>query len=142
MSAPESPIRSPLVSPAVNVPTPDPTQGGARGQLLVRVKGGAELPVRGEVLFLAPMLRSVEGIEGFAALDRLSNPRTQTDENGNFWFYNVPPGRYGLVFDQVPQAFLLNRPPKGDSLVIEVTAGKVTDVGRLVYDEFPIIPTP
>ncbi|MFN3705031.1 MAG: hypothetical protein ACK4WM_03440 [Thermoflexales bacterium] len=116
--------------------------GSVRGQIFVRVKGGAELPVRGEALFLAPIIKTDEGIEVAAVLNRLGNPQATTDENGNFWFYNIPAGRYGLVFDLIPQAFLLNRPPKGDSLVIEVTAGKVTDVGRLVYDEFPVIPTP
>lgn len=137
----ESPLQSPLLIAADNVPTPDLTRGSVRGQIFVRVEG-AELPVRGENLFLAPIGKTEEGVEVAAILDRLSNPRATTDNGGNFSFYNVPPGRYGLVFDQVPQSFLLNRPPKGDSLVIEVTAGEVTDVGRLVYDEFPVIPTP
>lgn len=140
----ERPLSSPLlspqfVSPSPVVPTPVPGMGSVRGALFVR-ENGVEVPVRGALLFLAPTVRTAEGVEVAVGLDRTSAPYAHTDENGNFYFYNVPPGRYGLVFDLLSQAFLLNRPFDGGDLIITVTADQTTSLDRLVYDRLPTRP--
>lgn len=137
----ESPLASPLSTSAVSVPTPTPAPGlgSVQGALFTR-ENGTEVPVRRGLLFLAPTVKNTEGVEAAAALDRTASPYTHTDESGNFKFHNVPPGRYALVFDLLPQAFLLNSPTDGGNLVIVVSPDQVTDIGRLVYDQLPTTP--
>lgn len=137
----ESPLASPLASPTALLPTQDPKLGSAKGVLLVRVNG-RETAVRNGLLFLAPTIKGSDGVELAVSMDRINSPRTQSDMNGAFHFYNVPPGRYGLVFDLLSEAFLLNKPEDGSQFVIVITAGETTDLGRLVYDQFPVTPTP
>lgn len=139
----ESILRSPLLSPLSTsspaVSRPVSGLGNVQGALFVR-ENGVEVPVRGALLFLAPTIRTAAGVEVAVGLDRASAPYAQTDENGNFSFHNVSPGRYGLVLDLLSQAFLLNRPADGGDLIIVVTADQTTVVGRLVYDDLPTRP--
>jgi|DewCreStandDraft_4_1066084.scaffolds.fasta_scaffold45581_3 hypothetical protein len=108
---------------------------------MVRVNG-QEIPIRNGLLFLAPTIKGSDGSEMAVSMDRINSPRAQSDANGLFHFHNVSPGRYGLVFDLLSEAFLLNRPEDGSQFVIVITAGQTTDLGRLVYDQFPVTPTP
>ncbi len=136
-----APLTSPLAMPTPIPPTPDPSLGHAKGILVVR-SNGREVAVRNGLLFLAPTIVASDGKETAVSLDRINSPRAQSDEKGLFHFYNVPPGRYGLVFDLISEAFLLNKPQDGSEFIIVITAGETVDLGKLVYEQFPVTPVP
>lgn len=89
-------------------------------------------------IYLAEALKDVGGIERVASYSPIESPRSITDAEGRFWFYNVKPGRYGLILDAVIQGFLLSKPGTDESLLFEATAGQVTDLGNLSYPSLPI----
>jgi hypothetical protein len=90
------------------------------------------------LLYLGEIIRDTTGKESLAGFDRVTSPRTTTDNQGHFVFANVRPGRYGLFLDTVVRAFLLLKPDSEDALIIEVSAGKETNLDTLLYDSLPI----
>lgn len=121
--------------------TPDPTKGSVRGALSVRMNQ-ADVAIRNVTVYLAPLVLDPSGKELAAGLDRITSPRTTTNEKGEFLFQNVAPGRYALVLDLIQSAYMLRTPADGQDLLATVTAGKQSDFGRLNYAQLPLTPTP
>lgn len=140
---PATPLGSPLNSPlaqATEIPIPRPTQDATLGQVKGRLmlRSGAEAqPLPGRILYLAELTKDASGAETAAGLDRIASPRTFTDVDGTFTFYNVPPGRYALIYDLVRNAYMLRNPDRDDDLIITVATGGVADVGTLAYNQLP-----
>lgn len=122
-------------APAVaNAPTPtsDPAMSQLRGQMLVKGE-----PVTTGILYLSELIKDNTGKEVVASFSRESRLRGDFDEYGNFVVWNVPPGRYGVVYDLVSTAFLLTFPDREDSLIVTVTGGDDQDLGVLDYPSYP-----
>ena len=138
-----SPLGSPLSQPSVVLPvvTADATKGQVVGVLQVK-SGNASAPVARVNLYLAPIIKNSAGEDAAAGFDRLSSPRAIADAQGHFTFYNVSPGRYGLVLDLIMQSYLLGKPDDGKSLIISVAAGEQADYGTLTYTDLPVTPNP
>jgi hypothetical protein len=118
-------------------PTQDPTLGAVKGVLQLKTSTGIK-PVDHVILYLAEVVRDTEGNERVVSMDRLNSPRAYTDMNGYFEFFNVPPGKYGLVLDTITNSYLLGHPVSGEDMLFEVRAGEVLDTGVLVYNMLPI----
>lgn len=118
-------------------PTLDSSQGIITGVLLLAVDGTPR-PVANVPIYLAQALKDVGGIERVASYSPIESPRSVTDSEGRFWFYNIKPGRYGLILDAVIQGFLLSKPGTDESLLVEATAGQITDLGNLSYESLPL----
>jgi hypothetical protein len=104
--------------------TPDSSLGIVTGVLEINNKVSA-----GQNLYLAPVLKDNTGAEIVASLDRTQDPATISLEGGKFTFINVPPGRYGVIFDIGSMAFLIPDKDGVYSLIITVTATETTDLG-------------
>jgi hypothetical protein len=137
------PLSSPLQSPvdqAAQIPIPRPTQdatlGQVTGKLLLKVGSNAD-PLVGRILYLAALVKDDSGTETAAGLDRVRSPRTYSDVDGSFTFYNVPPGRYAIVLDVVRNAYMLRHPDRDEDLIVTVTTGGTADVGPLAYAQLP-----
>jgi hypothetical protein len=87
----------------------------------------------GRTLFLAKVLTNAEGVAGLVEMDRASAPSAELNANGEFAFTDVAPGSYGVMLDTVQGPQLLNDPATGNSIVIEVVAGQVLDLGTKVF---------
>lgn len=131
----------PIPPTAAPTLTPDPTKGSVRGALLVRMNG-ADVAIRNATLYLAPLVLDPSGKEIAAGLDRITSPRTTSNDQGEFQFQNVPPGRYALVLDLIQSAYMLRMPADGQDLLATVSAGKQSDLGRLTYAQLPLTPMP
>jgi len=118
-------------------PTRDPSLGVIKGSLSIQTSEGVR-PVKNAILYLAQVMKDDKGIERVVSMDRITSPRTTTDENGYFEFINVPPGKYGLVLDTILNLYLLNNPETGGDMLFEVNEATITDVGSLVYDTLPV----
>lgn len=129
---------SPTTGPT---PTANAARGTAVGQLALRANN-AEVPLKNTGVYLAELVKDAAGKEVGASFDRATSPRASTDDQGRFTIYNAPPGRYSLVIDTIRETYMLRQPSNGNDLIIVVTAGQRTDLGRLVYSDLPITPQP
>ncbi len=115
--------------------TQDPQLGAVTG--IMKYKGK---PVDGVSLGLANVIKNAQGTEIATSFDRTTAPQANTGKDGSFAFVNVKPGRYGLIYANLPETYLLLVP--GDpnivqAILVSVEAGQQTDIGILDFDELP-----
>ena len=113
--------------------TPDPTMAMVKGVLLYNSK-----PVSGTILYLSKVVRSEDGGVGVVAFDRKDPTKTYTNAEGEFVFYNIPPGEYGLVIDTVVASYLLSYPDGEAEILLDLSSGDEVDLETLDYDNLPI----
>ena len=145
MAAPVSPLAlpvSPVAPPTVPVlPTPEvtisDTAGALVGQLVVVTDAG-ERPVSNLKFALAAVIVDDNGVPKVAGYEASTAPSTYTDEFGRFALSNLPASNYAIILDAVLTQYLLNQPGIEDSIILEVKANEITDLGRLEYASIPI----
>lgn len=122
----------PVASPS---PLPDPglETGHVTGILL---QSGE--PAANAILYLAEVIADDQGEERVASYDRVNSPKSVTDNQGNFAFTDIPPGKYGLVLDVVVSAYLLLDPETGEQFLFTISGGEITDLGELDHEDLPI----
>lgn len=118
----------------VEIPTPtvDPSLGQLRGRIMLKGQ-----PFTTGVIYLAELIKDNEGNDIVARFARESPLRTIADKEGNFKFFNVPPGRYGVVYDDISTTVLLMAPDRDESLIVTINAGEEQDLGVLNYVALP-----
>lgn len=119
------------------IPLPTWTVDAAKGQVsgVLRLKGK---PVANALLFLGTFLKNQDGVDFTAVVEPATSPKAYTDEEGNFIFLNVVPGRYTLIFDNIVAEYLLYKPGTEDYFIIEVARGEKMDMGILDFEDLPI----
>ncbi len=111
--------------------------GVLTGVLLLKTEDGFE-PVADVKVALGKTLSDDEGTERVVAYEPSTAPVAYTDATGRFVFEEIKSGRYGLILDVVLSSFLLYRDGTLDAILFDITAGEVTDLGRLEYAELPL----
>ena len=127
-------VTSTQASAAENVPS---TSGVVEGSITVNLKAGPK-PLATTIIALAELIPDENGKPKVAGYSASSAPRTISDEQGFFKIEDVKPGTYALILDSVISSYLLSDPVSGDSILVEVNGGKVTDIGHLEYDKLPV----
>jgi len=95
-------------------------------------------PLPKTTFFLADVLEDEKGKEIATSLDRVSAPMSVTDANGLLKFYNVKPGRYGLILAEGMNTYLLLYPDTGEAILITVRDGGEIDLGLIKFTDLPI----
>jgi hypothetical protein len=131
--APNSDVEVELYATAGPVPEASSSSGVVVGVIQVNNE-----PIPNLTIYLAEVLNDGEGLERVASYDRVNSPRAFTNEEGEYVFSNILPGRYGLVLDIVLSAYLLHLPQEDTALIITVEAGQVTEIELLDYDSLPL----
>jgi hypothetical protein len=137
---------SPVATPAPAGSAHQPVEGGVptpskqdrstiTGFLMTNKESPA--PVPGAFLYLATVHTSETGKPLAASFDRQTAPRAQTDAAGRFVFVDVPSQQYALILDRISETFLLKSPDNNGDMLFNSEAGKILDVGRLVYSSLP-----
>jgi hypothetical protein len=121
-----------IILPTPMKDSPDPTKGMVKG--ILQVKGQ---PVVSSNLYLAEVIPNAQATEVAARMERATSPRAQTDLQGKFTFVNVPVGRYSLMYDAPPNAYLLLDLKTHLAISVTVKANNTIDLGTLNYDELP-----
>lgn len=111
--------------------------GAVTGVLLLQTETGVQ-PVTDMKMALGEALVDDKGAEHFVSYDSHLAPVSYTDSNGRFVFEEIKPGRYGLVLDLVVNQYLLHEADSSYTLLFEVVAGEVIDLGRLEYADLPL----
>lgn len=90
-------------------------------------------PVRGQLFFAATML-PVQGVEdGFIpALDTGADPSGTTDSHGVLVISEIPPGKYALTLMTPLGPILVESQTTQDTILFDVTANELTDLGEIV----------
>ncbi len=122
----------PIVVQNIATPTTAAGTGKVTGKMLL--KG---VIVKNVALGLGAVLKSKEGAELVTSFGRPQSPTADTRDDGTFTFVNVPPGRYGLIFADLPETYLLIYPGKKDAILMTVEAEKTLDLGVLDFADLP-----
>ncbi len=122
-----SPASQPILASEENLPL-------VTGKILLNSK-----PVAGEIVFLGTVLSDpVSGEELAVSLDKSNAPKSITDDSGNFFFTNVPNGRYGLMLISGVESFLLLHPNTQEAILLKEKKKTTYDLGSLNYKDLPI----
>ena len=111
--------------------------GALTGVLLLQTEDGLK-PVVDIKIAIGETLSDDEGAERVVAYEPSTAPVAYTDSTGRFVFEELQSGRYGLILDIVLKSFLLYKEGTPDAILFDITAGEVTDLGRLEYSELPL----
>jgi hypothetical protein len=132
-------------SPTLNVtvlPAPDQTAVLATSETSSAVAGTAAIsgqvvsntdrePIRDTVIFLAQVYADANtGQEAFA-LDLANSPASFTDEEGNFIFTGIAPGRYVISVGDFYGVKDVVREPNGDAQIFTLEAEREVEAGTL-----------
>ena len=127
--------------PAADSPSPQikttADTGALTGILLLKTGDGFR-PVADVKIALGKPLSDDEGTERVVAYEPSTAPVAYTDAAGRVVFEGLESGRSGLILDVVLSSFLLYREGTIDAILFDITAGEVTDLGRLEYAELPL----
>lgn len=141
-----APAAAATTNPAYPAPSPEPTEGpfvvptpssdqvGVISGVLVRISPEGERGPPGfGALYLGSLLNSDAGVTAMVGVDKATAPRAVLNSRGEFAFADVPPGRYGLMYDNLEGTVLLNDPETSGDFIIEVVGGQSQDLGELAY---------
>jgi len=111
------------------IPTPSVVTGVINGRILIK---GTNEPYLNSLLLLGEISKpDKEGYPPLIGYSLESNPRGTQSTNGDFYFSNIMPGEYGIVLWSPMSTFLLSNFETGETILITVTAGEITDLGAV-----------
>jgi len=144
LAGPESPLdapESPLEEPAVEPPALDAITGAETGALIGRIlvsNSNGENPVVNMKVALAEVIRDEEGVARVAGYEPAVARRTASDDLGRFALNELDPGTYAIILDAVITSIMLNDPVTGETILVDIKAGEVVDLGRLDYESLAL----
>lgn len=114
-----------------------PAQDAALGALKVVILNQG-IPLKYGNFFLADILKSSSGEEIAVSLDRQVAPNALSSDIGLVEFHNIKPGKYGLVFYDGFNIYLLLSPKDGKGILVEIQKGETLDLGTLDFNDLPV----
>ncbi len=124
---------SPLPTPAPEI-VPGPDTGIVMGTL--EQTASSPLPLEERMLYLSSIIHGA-GRPDFevAKMDPVRDPRSAVNADGSFIFTDIQPGKYALsTVTPRGESVLLLHLDTGLDIVIEVEAGKITDLGVILVN--------
>ena len=129
-----APVNTAATSAPAAVAGPSSASVGNISGRLLQLKQGSTQPFKDAPLYLGGLVKSDKGVESMGSMSRQTAPKTTADDQGNFVFKDVPPGRYTLWLDTPRGAIMLNDPKSGSNFIIDLQGGQVKSLGELSYD--------
>lgn len=110
-------------------PVVSPNLGAVRATLFYASSGK---PIRRQIFYVATLIPALGAPLGsyVPALDVVTAPRGESDEDGNITISLVPPGQYALALMTPLGPILAEDSDKNSRIIFEVVAGQVTDLGN------------
>jgi hypothetical protein len=123
-----------LTGASLSIPDPKPDSAVIVGILSENGK-----PLANATIYLADVLQDDDtGEFQVASYSRETSPRATVDQNGQFVFADIKPGKYSLIVDNFSTYFSLFEPADSEKpLIFSVEPGKTTDLGALDYEDLP-----
>jgi hypothetical protein len=146
VAAGASPLATPVADSPVPTPTPEvsgvsgktsATTGAVTGRILIS-RDGVDIPVGEMIIGLAEIIVDDEGVARASGYSPDTAKKGTTDEAGGFAVNEVPAGLYSLILDAVITSYQLESPLNGETILIEIEPGEVTDLGVLRYNSLPV----
>lgn len=116
-------------TPKIVIPTPGPDTGVVTGRMTSPNK---EVPIPTNIYLSKNITEGRKDVPPVISFSYQSNPRGVINEDGNFYFYEVPAGTYAITIWTPPnQTKFVTNESEQDYLWVVVEAGKVTELGDI-----------
>jgi len=125
----EPPTQEDFFPESIEIPTPSKDSGVVTGKLLI--EGSREAYLGANLVLGETVEADQPGYPPLVGFSEEDDPKAVIAKDGSFLFANVPAGKYGLVMTNPLTTNLIDNPETGESLIITVVAGTVTDLGEL-----------
>ena len=113
----------------IEIPNPSANNGVVTGKILIQ---GTNEPYLNSFLILGEVSEADQpGFPPLVGYSLDSNPRAVQAKDGTFVFDKIKPGKYGIVLWSPLSTFLLSDPQTGETILVMVNAGKITDLGTI-----------
>jgi hypothetical protein len=111
----------------------DSATGSISGRILLKGQ-----PVSGASIYLGDVLNDKDGNPLATSVDRSVAPFSIIEEDGDFSISSIPAGKYGVMFSNTPEVYLLLYPNEEQAILLEIIAGKEYYLGELNYSDLPL----
>jgi hypothetical protein len=141
LATPDSPLAVPIVASPLPTPVEQPEPTGETGSIMGRilvVRPEGEIPVADIIIGLAEVIYDDSGVAVMSGYDASTTVRVPTDPYGRFVMNGVTPGAYTLILDSIIRQYQLKDEATRSTIIVDVTAGEVTDLGTLEYTSLPL----
>lgn len=114
----------------VVIPTPDSMTGVVYGKIISEQTG---LPPEANLFLSKNITADQQNLPAMLSFSYQTSPRAIVDENGNFYFTNVPEGIFAITLWTPPNdTFFVPDEDGQDYLWVNVKAGSSIDMGELI----------
>jgi len=114
----------------VIIPTPDSMTGVVYGKIISEQTG---LPPEANLFLSKNITADQQNLPAMLSFSYQTSPRAIVDENGNFYFTNVPEGIFAITLWTPPNdTFFVPDEDGKDYLWVNVKAGSSIDMGELI----------
>jgi hypothetical protein len=114
--------------PNVTFPTPSPQKGVIIGRL---ISSTDQLPIKNHLIYLGEYLYLTPGPDYLITLQIRNSDHVSTNEQGIFIFTDVEPAQYPMILWTPGQSLVVPEKDSQNELLVDVQAGKTTDLGDL-----------
>jgi len=112
------------------IPSPSPDSGVVTGILLQ--PGEKKDPYLAEIYLGRAIEAQQPGFDPIIGFSRETDPvAVQNQETGEFYFSDIPPGKYGLIIWNPINSYIFKNEKNEGFLILEVEAGSISDLGEL-----------
>lgn len=119
----------------LEIPTPEPATGVVYGKVGQPSPAGRIWELSGAYIYLAPLIHSKDdtgkSIVPIVRLDAENDSHVDLMPEQYFVFANVAPGEYAFVLTNPIESYVVPGDHDSGFMIIEVSAGEITDIGVL-----------
>jgi hypothetical protein len=135
LQSPRSDLSTIQMMTSLNIPKPSPGTGVVIGRLLAIDIDGKLRPYL-SVLYLGHILRESGDKNAYFLIyfsEETDIKGTQDPKTGYFYFYDVPPGEYGIILWTPVGSMPLYNPETREYIIFTLKSQEIINLGTIIY---------